>query len=172
MPRWKFRLSENLAAAAGQSPLISNGGAAAAPGMEHTMTEMICITCPIGCHLEIDRLSETEIAVTGNRCARGENYAREEILSPRRVVTTTCRAAPISSSLAGSGTAAAIAGSGELYKPRRIPLRTASAFPREKIAELLALIHVLELPLPVRRGQVAIADALGTGVDVIVSRTM
>ncbi|HCO47930.1 MAG TPA: hypothetical protein DIT55_00215 [Spirochaetaceae bacterium] len=124
------------------------------------MTEMICITCPMGCHLNIERLSETEISVTGNRCARGESYAREEILSPRRVVTTTCRAA------------GAIGSADELYRPRRIPLRTAGAFPREKIAELLALIHGLELPLPVRRGQVAIADALGSGVDVIVTRTI
>ena len=144
----------------------------AALGMEHNMTEMICITCPMGCHLEIDRLSETEIAVTGNRCARGENYAREEILSPRRVVTTTCRAAPTSPCLAGSGAAAAVASADELYKPRRIPLRTMGSFPREKIAELLTLIHGLELSLPVKRGQVAIADALGTGVDIIVSRTM
>jgi len=136
------------------------------------MTEMICITCPMGCHLKIDRLSETEIAVTGNRCARGENYAREEILSPRRVVTTTCRAAPTPPSLADGAAAAAVANPSELYKPRRIPLRTAGAFPRERIAELLELIHGLELPLPVRRGQVAIADALGSGVDVIVTRTM
>jgi CxxC motif-containing protein len=128
------------------------------------MTEMICITCPMGCHLEIERLSETEIAVTGNRCASGENYAREEILSPRRVVTTTCRVAGAIGSV-GSGTRA-------LGGPRRIPLRTAGAFPRERIVELLELLHGLELSLPVQRGQVAIADALGTGVDVIVTRTM
>ncbi|MDP2791607.1 MAG: DUF1667 domain-containing protein [Rectinemataceae bacterium] len=124
------------------------------------MSEMICITCPMGCHLKIERLSETEISVTGNRCARGESYAREEILSPRRVVTTTCKAA------------GAIGSSSELYKPRRIPLRTAGAFPRERIVELLGLIHGLELSLPVQRGQVAIPDALGSGVDVIVTRTI
>jgi len=133
------------------------------------MTEMICITCPMGCHLKIERLSETEIAVTGNRCARGESYAREEILSPRRVVTTTCRAA---GSAGGGPAAGGIGSSGELYKPRRIPLRTAGAFPRERIADLLELIHGLELSLPVRRGQVAIPDALGLGVDVIVTRTI
>ncbi len=129
------------------------------------MSGMICITCPMGCHLEIERLSETEISVTGNRCARGESYAREEILSPKRVVTTTCRAAAPAASGAGSGNAAS-------NGPRRIPLRTAGAFPREKIIELLDLIHKLELSLPVRSGQVAIPDALGSGVDVIVTRTM
>jgi len=127
--------------------------AAAALGMEYHMTEMICITCPMGCHLSIERLSENDIAVTGNRCARGEQYAREEMLSPRRVVTATCKVAGLSG-------------------PRRVPLRTKAAFPRERIPELLTLIYGLEMELPVRRGQVAIADALGTGIDVIVTRTM
>ena len=128
------------------------------------MTEMICITCPMGCHLSIERLSENDIAVTGNRCARGEQYAREEMLSPRRVVTATCEIAP--SSVATAPAAA------DLSRPRRIPLRTKAAFPKEKIPELLKLIYGLKMELPVRRGQVAIADALGTGVDVIVTRAM
>ena len=117
------------------------------------MTDMICITCPIGCHLSIERLSDDDIAVTGNRCARGEQYAREEMLSPRRVVTATCKIAGLSG-------------------PRRVPLRTKAAFPKERIPELLKLIYGLELRLPVQRGQVAIADALGTGIDVIVTRAM
>jgi CxxC motif-containing protein len=126
--------------------------------MEYCMTEMICITCPLGCHLEIERLSESEIAVTGNRCARGEQYAQEEILSPRRVVTATCRCkATVGDSI---------------YRPRRIPLRTKGNFPKERIPELLKLIYGMELSLPVARGQVVIADALGTGVDVIVARSM
>jgi len=139
------------------------------------MTEMICITCPMGCHLSIERLSENDIAVTGNRCARGEQYAREEMLSPRRVVTATCKVAPSSiaktpaSITAG---AAPIDAAADLSRPRRVPLRTKAAFPRERIPELLTLLYGLEMELPVRRGQVAIADALGTGIDVIVARTM
>ncbi|HEY9053887.1 MAG TPA: DUF1667 domain-containing protein, partial [Rectinemataceae bacterium] len=65
------------------------------------MSEMICITCPLGCHLSIERTSPGEISVTGNRCSRGEAYAREELLSPKRMVTTTCAIA----GSRGSGTA-------------------------------------------------------------------
>lgn len=114
----------------------------------------------MGCHLSIERLSDEDIAVTGNRCARGEQYAREELLSPKRVVTATCKAMPIDSAVA------------DLSTPRRVPLRTKAAFPKERIPELLKLIYGLELGLPVLRGQVAIADALGTGIDVIVTRAM
>lgn len=138
------------------------------------MTEMICITCPMGCHLSIERLSENDIAVTGNRCARGEQYAREEMLSPRRVVTATCKIAPSSIAAASvAPTAAPLdAAAADLSRPRRVPLRTKAAFPRERIPELLKLMYGLELRLPVQRGQVAIADALGTGIDVIVTRAM
>ncbi len=121
--------------------------------------ELICITCPIGCHLSVEKDREGRFAVTGNRCSRGEVYAREELLSPRRVVSATCgiAAGPQMSSL---------------YAPRRIPVRTREAFPREKIPELLDMIYRLELPLPVKRGQVAIAGALGTGIDLIVERSI
>ncbi|MCE1196999.1 DUF1667 domain-containing protein [bacterium] len=124
------------------------------------MSEMICITCPMGCHLSIERPSENEIVVSGNRCPRGEKYAREELLSPKRVVTATCRATD------------ALAVEPSPCRPRRVPLRTSAGFPKERVPELLALIYGLELRLPVQRGQVAIADALGTGVDVLVARTM
>jgi CxxC motif-containing protein len=143
--------------------------------MENRMTEMICITCPIGCHLQIEKLSETDIAVTGNRCARGEKYAREELLSPKRVVTATCRARSPSKPAAGIPKAEAVSafgGPGGAHRPRRVPLRTKGAFPKERIPELLKAIYDLELELPVQRGQVCMADALGTGVDVIVTRTM
>ena len=130
------------------------------------MDEMICITCPMGCHLKIERLSENEIAVTGNRCARGEQYAREELLSPKRVVTATCgvRKGPDGKSSASRQAC--------LYRPRRVPVRTSTAFPREKIAELLSLIYSLEVQLPAKRGEVLLADALGTGIDIVVARSM
>jgi CxxC motif-containing protein len=137
------------------------------------MSEMICITCPMGCHLSIERPSDDEIVVSGNRCPRGEKYAREELLSPKRVVTATCRALASGEALASAAAAAdgALAGQSP-YRPRRVPLRTSGAFPKERVPELLKLIYALELRLPVRRGQVAIADALGTGIDVLVARTM
>ena len=138
------------------------------------MTEMTCITCPMGCHLQIEKLSDNDISVTGNRCARGENYAREELLSPKRVVTATCRARwqPGSAGAPSAGLASAAALPAGAGRPRRVPLRTSGAFPRERIPELLEAIYRLELELPVKRGQVCIADALGTGVDLIVTRSM
>ena len=42
------------------------------------MKEMICIVCPMGCHLQVDDSNLDDIKVTGNTCLRGPKYAREE----------------------------------------------------------------------------------------------
>lgn len=127
------------------------------------MHEMICITCPIGCHLSIEKISDEELSVTGNKCQRGAQYAREELLSPKRVVTATCK-------LKQSADESTLTAS--LYKPRRVPVRTVKAFPKERISELLALLYQHEVSLPVERGQVILPNALDTGIDVIAERTM
>jgi CxxC motif-containing protein len=123
--------------------------------------ELICITCPIGCHLSVDRLEGGEIQVSGNRCPRGAAYAREEILSPKRVVTATCRIGRP----AGPGPAG-------LSAPRRVPWRTTGPFPKERVLDLVALVSAMEIGLPVARGQVILSNALDTGVDVILTRSI
>ena len=40
-------------------------------GSESMLKEMVCITCPIGCHLTIRQDGE-EIEVSGNTCPRGK----------------------------------------------------------------------------------------------------
>jgi CxxC motif-containing protein len=138
--------------------------------------ELICITCPIGCHLSVDRLPDGSVEVKGNRCPRGAAYAREEMLSPKRVVTATCRILKPCVDPAGGAAIASIGGGGSrkesLTAPRRVPCRTTAAFPKERIGELLKAIYALEVPLPTHRGDILIRDALGTGIDVIVTRSI
>ena len=55
------------------------------------MKELICIVCPKGCHLKVDE--ENGCAVAGNSCPRGEEYGRNEILHPVRVLTSVVRMA-------------------------------------------------------------------------------
>jgi len=112
----------------------------------------------MGCRLVAERGSGGELSVSGNRCPRGAAYAREELLAPRRTVTATCRAASTDAS--------------RTSKVRRIPCRTSAPFPKERVDELLAAIYALEEPLPVARGQILIRDALGLGIDVMVTRTL
>ena len=51
---------------------------------------MICINCPLGCHLTIEK-HEDIIEVSGNTCPRGKQYAINELTNPTRTLTTTIR---------------------------------------------------------------------------------
>ncbi len=53
------------------------------------MTEIICITCPKGCHLQVDE--NNDYAVTGHSCPRGEAYGKNELKNPVRTLTSTVR---------------------------------------------------------------------------------
>jgi CxxC motif-containing protein len=113
---------------------------------------MICLSCPIGCHLEVTAVDGADLKVSGNRCPKGLEYAREEYFSPRRVVTTTCR-----STSAGQ---------------HRVPVRTSRPLPVEMINDLLAEVHAIVLSPPMAAGQQIVRDFRGTGVDVVLSTAL
>ena len=116
-----------------------------------TSKEMVCIVCPVGCRLSVTVEGE-EVKVTGNRCSRGEEYAREEMLAPKRVVTATCR----------------------LEDPLhpRLPVKTDGPIPFEKIDDLLKAVYDLSITPPVRVGDILIQDFAGTGVNLVASRSI
>lgn len=115
-------------------------------------TELICIVCPIGCHMSIDRGGGDSLTVDGNRCRRGLSYAQEEFSNPRRVVTAT----------------ASIRGG---LSPR-LPVRSSTPVPVDSVASFLAEVYRLELETPVRRGDVIAEDLAGTGVDLLASMSV
>jgi CxxC motif-containing protein len=119
------------------------------------MRNLTCIVCPIGCSLDVDEESGTEnLSVTGNRCPRGAAYALEEIRAPKRTVTATCQI------------------TGDEFSVRRIPVKTASPCPREKIPSLLKDIDKLKVNVPIKAGDVLIADWNGEGINVVATRTL
>jgi len=141
--------------------------------------DLVCITCPLGCRLSVELGADGEIAVAGNRCPRGAVYAREEFFSPKRVVTASARAAfaDISTKAAdGSqdlGRSLGERSSGAIGASiRRVPVRSTAPFPKELVADLLREIYALTVGIPVKSGAILISNALGTGIDVIATRTV
>ncbi len=114
------------------------------------MKELICIVCPKGCRLTVD--VENDYAVSGNSCPRGALYGKNEILNPVRVLTSTVKI------------------SGALN--RRCPVRTETAVPKSALSDIMKELDSVELKSPVRIGDVALKNAAGTGVDVIVTKDL
>jgi CxxC motif-containing protein len=130
------------------------------------MKNLTCISCPIGCSLTVEEGPPGEdglpvLNIGGNRCPRGAAYAREEICSPKRVVTATCII-----------DAAEDLKKRSLYAPRRAPVKSASACPKDRIGELLSDIYRTRIRLPVKAGDRIIADWRGTGIDVVAIRSI
>jgi len=114
--------------------------------------DLVCIACPLGCRLRTLRCGDGTVEVSGNKCPKGGTYGREEMVSPRRVVTATARLAA--------------------RELRRLPVKTSGPFPRERIGELLAAVYALRVEPPVRTGQVLLENFGGTGVDLVATRSV
>ncbi len=114
--------------------------------------EMICITCPLGCTLNVTHEGETVVEVDGNTCPRGLKYAEEELTDPRRMVATTVRVK-------------------DGFHPL-VPVYTEAPFPKPQIFALLAALREVEIEAPVKIRQVVLENALETGIDVVASRDM
>ena len=109
---------------------------------------MICIGCPMGCELTVEVEDGKAVSVTGNTCGIGKKYAETEVSAPTRMVTSTVMS--------------------DAGKP--VPVKTRTAVPKEKIFDVVQIIKSTTLKLPVRIGDVAVSDAAGTGIDVIVTK--
>jgi len=114
--------------------------------------KVICITCPKGCTLDVTREGDTILKVENFGCKRGQDYVYAELTDPRRMVATTVRI------------------SGSVHP--RLPVSTSAAFPRGRIKELLEALNHVEMAAPVKMGDVVLADALGTGINILASRDM
>ena len=111
-----------------------------------TERDLICIMCPNGCHLHVDK----DLNVTGNKCPRGVAYAKQEVTHPTRVVTSTVRI-----------------NSKEL---RVCPVKTKEPVAKGKIFDVMKIVNETHISVPVHIGDVVVANIAGTGVDLVSTR--
>ncbi|HOV49478.1 MAG TPA: DUF1667 domain-containing protein [Anaerolineae bacterium] len=114
--------------------------------------KMICITCPMGCTLEVTREGTTVLSVEGNSCKRGPEYVQRELTDPRRMVASTVRVR------------------GGVHP--LVPVYTGKPVPKPRIFELLAQLREVELEAPVHMNQVVLENVLGEDINVVASREM
>ncbi len=113
--------------------------------------KLICINCPRGCHLEVARNGE-EITVNGNACPRGFTYAYNEMTNPLRTLTTTIGI--------------------DSKRYRRLPVISSSPLPKGSIMDAMKELRDVSVKAPVKIGDVVVGNILGSGIDIIASKSI
>lgn len=112
--------------------------------------DLICIVCPISCRIEV-RIEEGKVTeISGYKCLKGKEYAAEEAVAPKRMLTTTV-----------------------LIENGPLPLlsvRTEKPIPKTRLFEAMEVIRRTKISAPVELGQVVVKNLLNLGVDVIATR--
>ena len=114
--------------------------------------QYVCVHCPKGCVIPVtvpeggDRSDTASLILVGNKCKHGVEYAKQELVEPRRVLTTTVR---IRSS------------------ERMLPVRSTKPLPRERLMEVMKVLDMVEVSLPVDCGQIVYNNILDLDADIV-----
>lgn len=114
--------------------------------------EFTCIRCPIGCMLTVARNPDGTVSVTGNTCARGADYGKKELTAPTRTVTSTVKV--------------------RNGRQPMVSVKTREDIPKGKIKDCMEALKGIETEAPVHIGDVILADAAKTGVDIIATKNI
>lgn len=114
-----------------------------------TNREFTCIVCPVGCHLTVKKEND-DYLVTGNTCKRGEIYAKQEMIAPKRNISSTIRV--------------------ENGFLNLVPVKTENQIPKELIFDVMKEINKAKVEAPIKVGDVLIENILNTGVNIVATR--
>lgn len=110
------------------------------------MRKIVCIVCPNGCILEIEKTGDT-LRIKGNKCARGKSFAITELTAPMRTLTSTVKT---------------------VYEEvPRLSVRTDGEIPKEKIFEAMKEINAVEIDRLVHTGDILILNIADTRINLI-----
>ena len=110
-----------------------------------------CIVCPTGCLVHVENISG-ELIIEGHSCKRGEEYAREEFIAPKRILTTTIRVE-----------------NGFLLL---VPVRSDNPIPKDKLRDALKEIAQILAKAPIKMGDILIENVVGLEINIIASRDL
>lgn len=117
------------------------------PEGRDTSKTLICIGCPVGCLITVDRNADGSLAITGNTCKKGEEYARNEMTLPKRSVTSYMKV---------TGGSAKV-----------VSVKTKEEIPKDKIWDCMEEIKKAVAEAPIKVGDVLLENVAGTGVGII-----
>lgn len=113
-----------------------------------------CIVCPKGCQIEVRMAADGAVAsIEGNECDLGRDYAREEALSPMRVLT-------LALNVPGA------------LEP--LSVKTSAPIPKGLMRQAAeeAYAAAKSIALPVLAGDVVMSNVCGTGIGLVATKRL
>ena len=107
--------------------------------------KITCIICPRGCAMTAN-IAENGVTVTGHTCPKGEEYAVRECTNPVRTVTAAVRVANRYNTM--------------------VSVKTDAPVPKDKMMDVMAALHKVQVQAPAKIGDVVLADIFGANVIV------
>lgn len=111
--------------------------------------EITCVVCPSGCKITVEGEGRNISRIEGFGCKRGEDYAKDEFIEPKRILTTTVKA--------------------EGYSCPVIAVRSESPLPKNEIFKAMEEIRKVTAVPPFYIGKVVVGNILDTGVDIVLA---
>lgn len=105
---------------------------------------LTCVECPMGCFIEVEVENGKAVSVVGNGCPRGKMYAENEVVCPKRVLTTTVR----------------------MTDGSMISVKTNAPVKKTEMFETMKKINAMHPTAPVKIGDVLVRE-IAEGVDLI-----
>ena len=103
--------------------------------------EMVCIVCPNGCRLSVEQKGE-DIKVKGALCPKGIDFARTELVNPKRALTTTVKTA--------------------FADMPRLPVRTEEEIALENLFDAMRKVRSITVSQKLHEGDTVCEDFFGT----------
>ena len=114
--------------------------------------KITCIVCPISCKILVKTDGMHLELVDGNKCKKGIEYARNEALDPRRMLTSLV-----------------------FVKNGKWPLvsvKSSQPVPKNQVFSVLKEIRKTTATAPVRSGQIIIKNVANTNIDIIATKSI
>lgn len=113
---------------------------------------LTCICCPLGCQMIVEIENKEVKTVTGNTCKRGNDYARKEVTSPTRIVTSTVKVSGGNASM--------------------VSVKTKADIPKSKIFDCVKALKDVTVQAPIKIGDVILSNVADMGVDIVATKSV
>ncbi len=112
--------------------------------------EKVCIVCPRGCHLKYSYDDNQELVITNNGCMRGPEYLAQELVLPKRMLTTTVRVA-----------------GGEIPV---VPVYASEYVAKDDVSEIISYLKQITIDAPVSASTEIVSTINGKDISILTSR--